>query len=85
MEDIKAGIEQDNDAYEAALVAAGIVKKDTVKTVYTPEERAEKIKELLALLKVAKEQKDEKSGKKIRRILRKKFGFKISEHQVVQI
>lgn len=69
--------------YEELLAEAGLVKKEKIAENLTPEQKVAKVKELLGLLELAKKNKDESTAKKIRRTLRKKFGFKISEHKVV--
>lgn len=70
--------------YEALLAAAGLVKKEKPAEL-SPAEKVSKVKEYLVLLEAAKKAKDEAMGKKIRRILRKKYGFKISDHKVIKV
>lgn len=76
--------ESDDLRYQRLLKEAGIMVKPE-KEMLSPELRVEKVKSLLDLLKMARETKDEKSAKKIRRTLRKKYGFKISEHIKIEV
>jgi hypothetical protein len=70
--------------FQRLLAEAGLAKK-VEKEIFSPAERVEKIKETLDLLMRAKEMKDEKLGKKLRRILRKKYGFSIREHMRIEV
>lgn len=76
--------ETDEEKYQRLLSEAGLVKQPK-EELLSPEAKVEKVKQLLTLLEVAKESKDEKAAKKIRRTLRKKFSFKISEHKKVVV
>lgn len=76
--------ETDDEQFQRLLKEAGLVPR-LEKEIFSPQQKVEKIVELLDLLKIAKESKDERLAKKIRRTLRKKFGFSIREHMRVVI
>lgn len=78
-------VETEEELFQRLLKDAGFVRKEKQVSWTTQEERVEKIGALLQLLQKAKEMKDEAGAKKIRRTLRKSFGFSIRKHMKVVI
>ena len=74
-------------AFDEALAAVGLVKAEGKKTVedMTPDEYASEVARYVGLLAQAHELKNEKLAKKLRRILRNRFEYKVSEHKKVTI
>ncbi len=80
---IDATSTESQERFAQLLIEAGIMPKE--QEIFSPEQRVEKIRETLDLLQMAKEMKNEKEQKRLRRYLRTKLQFKISEHLRVEI